>query len=668
MKYINHVIPTTTYGKCLLLAFTVFLLAFGKVLPVQASETQETEVSEMSSDTVYTVSGIEHSEELSHLLPVEIEKRATSQDTEVLLNYIRDNGLETVNALITDSAGNSSAMDLTVAWYLDQTDVSVCGEYIITGMIRLPDASCGNYQWGEGVITTLSLTVIVTESREPVTITRIDSNEQDFSKTFALAQGADVGNFLSTVSLQQACDCYDAAGNVYSAPVIYHAEAVKTDTAGIYYITATFTPPLNCRFSDDLDIPTYSIPVSVQAPGHPRLDVPHIGAFSSICFPWVTSDEQCNTMQVWMSENEGDWRELELDWEVSVTTGELMLNSYAFFLTIGNSYQIQVKYEGGQTGIASFTYGENMLSDEKYIEGDRDGGDTDGNLPENTENQESTDTAVPDYSDDDENADSASSEESTGSTSYAGSSMTDNMVSIPAKEVTVILEDDGTHKADISEEVISESNVLASDTVNEVEAPALEKSEEPSFVEREEPYLLGSEITLMLENLGTARFSAEVIMLDIPRESIISLGISDTDRLLVTILPLENHGFSIDIFKNDVAVTEISSMQISMPYQPPEDTTQILVNESGKEVASGDYNPDTKLVTFTIHETGTFYIKDVKASGQASVSVQTLTATEVSSSGKDNDYSVFVLIMISAAAVICSAVAVLYIYKKKRRS
>lgn len=47
----------------------------------------------------------------------------------------------------------------------------------------------------------------------------------------------------------------------------------------------------------------------------------------------------------------------------------------------GSSYRLQVDYDGGQTGILSFTYADEIVL-EGYHEGDRDGGDEGGNPPD----------------------------------------------------------------------------------------------------------------------------------------------------------------------------------------------------------------------------------------------------------------------------------------------
>lgn len=665
MKYRMMSFYLTAYGKYLMLASIVLLLVFGTSVPVYANETDEVVASDASSDTVYTITEIQNIDELSNLAPFEIARRASSQDTEDLLQYLQDNNLLTVTATITNNDGEIlGEKELKVAWDCTNNstlgaNVAVCGEYTETGTILLPD----NYQWGEDVINTLKLTVIVYEP-EPIEIVELISLESDFfNKAFSIAQGTDIDVFLDNASLQQACDCKDAAGNMYLCPIVYHTDAVRTDALGIYYITAAFEAPDNCYFSEDLNIPTYSIPISVQAPEYPRLDVSYIGAFNYIHFPWVASDGKCSTMEVWVSENEGEWRMMELDDEVYIHTNLLQIDPY--MMAEGNSYRIQVKYEGGQTGIASFTYGKNTLSDQGYIEGDRDGGDTDGNPPEDSEDDESINSTPPEDDRDDENTDHTPPNDSAD---YESSSNPETAETAPTPDAVIpenTISEDVISETVISEAVVSE--VVVSESNSSAEAPTAAKDD--TSAERTKPYLLGSEISLMLENLGSARFSAEAIMLDIPADTITALDISDTDQLLVTVLPLENSGFSITILKNDVAVTTVPSMQISLPYEPAENATPVLVNEAGREVATGDYKPETGLVTFTISETGTFHIKEVKAASQDSYAVKTLTAPEISGSDHTNGNFVFRLIAVILAVVFTGSatIAVLIFIKKRRR-
>ena len=79
MKYRKMSFYLTAYGKYLMLASIVLLLVLGTSVTVYASETDEIVTSDASSDTVYTVTEIKNSDELSNLAPFEIARRASSQ-------------------------------------------------------------------------------------------------------------------------------------------------------------------------------------------------------------------------------------------------------------------------------------------------------------------------------------------------------------------------------------------------------------------------------------------------------------------------------------------------------------------------------------------------------------------------------------------------------------
>ena len=642
MKKRSRTRITTTYNKVLLLSFVMLLAIFGTSISVHASET----------DASYTITAIESSNgmDLDNLAPYELIRRS-SQNTEPLMTYIDNNGLFnlTVTATIKDREGNETSDDLTlrVSWTCwddstTVTDTTVCGDYIEIGTIQLPDNS---YAWLDGVSSVLRLPVRVYDPAEPVEIIKLEEVENDFNTAFSIEQNSSIEEFLqndsNSISLQTAWPCYDAEGNEYLCPVVYHTDSVRTDTVGTYDMTVTFEAPLNCRFSDGLTVPSYSIPVSIQAPGQPRLDLSYISApfFDFIHFPWITSGIDLDSMEVWMSEDNGEWQMLELDEEAYIYP--TMLDIYAWDLNEDSSYQIQVKYEGGQTGIASFTYEWDILSNKEYVEGDRDGGDTDGNPPDDSDENESTGNHTQNDSKEDKN--------SSADTNSLVGMPTESIVNIPAQSPDTAKSPEAL--SNTPESLPADND---NEPANEVSAPTIAPSD------RETPFLFGSEIALMLKNLGTARFSVERIMLNIPAETIASLHISDTDRFLVTILPLESNGFSIDISVNDHAVTTLSDMQISLPHQPAENATPVLMNEAGTKVADGDYNPDTGLTSFIINETGTFTIKDTFAGN-------TLTVTEISKADKDSNHSVFKLIATVTTVILCSATIAITIYTKKRR-
>lgn len=82
-------------------------------------------------------------------------------------------------------------------------------------------------------------------------------------------------------------------------------------------------------------------------------------------------------VRVWLSEDGGPWEEITdgAYWD------ETQLSLFTDLLNTGCHYRIQADYDGGQTGILSFLYADEIVL-EGYHDGDRDGGDTGGNPPQ----------------------------------------------------------------------------------------------------------------------------------------------------------------------------------------------------------------------------------------------------------------------------------------------
>lgn len=151
---------------------------------------------------------------------------------------------------------------------------------------------------------------------------------------------------------------------------------IDLNTVGLYHAAGRLTAPENTIFADRVDFPEISIPVSVQAPGSPDINC-FLVRRGGLYFPWVTPPGNLDKVSIWLSKNNGSWNRLES----GVYVGQEMLSIATRLLAPGSSYRLQVDYDGGQTGILSFTYADEIVL-EGYHEGDRDGGDAGGNPPD----------------------------------------------------------------------------------------------------------------------------------------------------------------------------------------------------------------------------------------------------------------------------------------------
>lgn len=319
------------------------------------------------------ITGYENMEYLTNLPPLELVQRST-QNLEDLTYYAFS--FYRINACVQHPDGSTETIALNVIWDCFSFDVvnvdtTVPGSYTEIGHVQLPN---NHTVFGEGVPSELTIPVTVYVPEEPIEITSIQDTENEFSLLRALEQYHNVSEITS--QLRPTWVCHDANGHEYACTVLVDAGQVDTDTVGVYPLSITFQPPLHCRFADELEVPVLTVTVSVQAPGKPQLNCMQPSIWF-LHFPWITAGVDLDSMTVRMSENGGEWRELCLNDEAYIYSDLLSIDTY--FLTEGSSYQLQVDYDGGQTGIASFDYNEGIFSFRGYVDGDRDGGDTDGN-------------------------------------------------------------------------------------------------------------------------------------------------------------------------------------------------------------------------------------------------------------------------------------------------
>jgi len=366
---------------CSISILATLLFLFMPLLPLSSFRTVvhasgDVPVSEAQAE-YSVITGFENMEYLTNLPTLELVKRS-SQFTNDLVKYAFS--LYNINAYVERPDGSTETITLKVIWdcfgnNVFNVDTTTPGSYTEFGYIQLPDE---HTVFGPGVPSTLTIPVNVYIPDSPVKITYIRELDMDFIFYFsyALEQHHDISEV--TTRIRPTWICEDANGYEYECPVLLDTSQVDIDTPGLYEIAGTFKPPAHCEFAKELVVPTFSITVTVQAPGKPRLDCMQLSG-SLLYFPWIATGLDIDGMTIKLSENDGEWRTLTHYEEVYILESELTLDTC--FLTEGSSYRLQAFYEGGQTGIAFFDYNEGLFKFKEYVDGDRDGGDTGGNPP-----------------------------------------------------------------------------------------------------------------------------------------------------------------------------------------------------------------------------------------------------------------------------------------------
>ena len=327
-----------------------------------------TEASEEAS--LVLVTEIQNEGELLSLPAFTLPLRTTPSDDDLEEIYQLALQYQTVCATVT--AGEEIRQEtFSVAWDFSAIDQTTPGEYTAAGRIELPEG----YAFGETVLQELQISVRV-EEMPPVVITSIEK-WYPYTDAFAVQQGSETEALEALFAASPYyLECYAENGTSYTAVVEWDFSGIDLNTVGLYHAMGKLTAPENTTFAEGIAFPEISIPVSVQAPGRPDINC-FLSARGNLHFPWVTPPGNLDKVSVWLSENNGSWNRLES----GVYVGQEMLSIATRLLTPGSSYRLQVDYDGGQTGILSLTYADEIVL-EGYHDGDRDGGDAGGNPPD----------------------------------------------------------------------------------------------------------------------------------------------------------------------------------------------------------------------------------------------------------------------------------------------
>lgn len=436
-------------------------------------------------------------------------------------------------------------------------------------------------------------------------------------------------------------ECYAENGTSYTAVVEWDFSGIDLNTVGLYHAIGRLTAPENTVFADRVDFPEITIPVSVQAPGSPDINC-FLAARGNLHFPWVAPPGNLDEISVWLSENNGSWNRLES----GVYVGQEMLSIATRLLAPGSSYRLQVDYDGGQTGILSLTYADEIVL-EGYHEGDRDGGDAGGNPPdtiiqpppEDTDDQDDGFADRPSAkplrspatngggmdSDDSEKAPPGNGE----------NDPTNHKPSEPSRDgkddsIDIDKDDFPSEQANGDTEEAPEVQTIAG--ASELTGPARKLSEnrkEPvqsaitvpqevadsqnsafsEFFDETTDRISGTRFLMMLQT-GEQRavFSKQGITISIPEDALPE-GIQNKDQIEVIIQKDTDGGFSFSFSINGTALNSLPDISVMLPYpNDPAAGTLFLCDESGVEVPMTGYDDTAKAASFQISHTGTYTI------------------------------------------------------------
>ena len=587
-------------GGCLacLLCFTGGIPAFAAETATPANADEITE--------------IQNEGELLSLPAFTLPLRTTPSDDDLEEIYQLALQYQTVCATVT--AGEEIRQEtFSVAWDFSAIDQTTPGEYAAAGRIELPEG----YAFGEAVLRELQISVRV-EEMPPAVITSIEQ-WYPYTDAFAVQQGSQTETLENLFAFSHYyLDCYTENGTSCTAVVEWDFSGIDLNTVGLYHAIGKLTAPANTAFAEGIAFPEISIPVSVQAPGRPDINC-FLAARGNLHFPWVTPPGELDEISVWLSENNGSWNRLES----GISVGQEMLSIATRLLMPGSSYRLQVDYDGGQTGILSFTYADEIVL-EGYHEGDRDGGDAGGNPP---------DTIIqppPEHTDDqDDGFTDRPPTQPSKLPATNGNGMDSDEPAIPEIEAPVV---SGQPEEDTALQLPPKVQTIVGAPELTVPNPALKHSENrkepvqsimtvpPESADSKKPVfseffdettdrISGTRFLMMLQT-GEQRavFSKQGITISIPKDALPE-GIQNEDQIEVIIQKDTDGGFSFSFSINGTALNSLPDISVMLPCpNDPAAGTLFLCDESGVEIPMTGYDDTAKAASFQISHTGTYTI------------------------------------------------------------
>lgn len=510
------------------------------------------------------ITKIQNEDELLALPDFTLPLKSSPSDDDMEPIYLFALKYQTVSATVIEN-NESRSERFSVCWDFSAIDQTTLGDYAATGRIELPEGYC----FGENVLKELVISVHV-EKTPPAVIISIEQ-WYPYTDAFALPQGSteETLNHLLRFSPHH-LECYTENKISYSALVEWDLSDIDFDTVGLYQAKGRLAAPENTEFADGIAFPEISIPVSIQAPGRPDINCV-IAARGNLCFPWVTPPGDPDKINVWLSENDEPWKQLE----DGVYAGKEMLSIKTYLLTSGNSYRLQVDYDGGQTGILSFTYSDELVL-EGYYKGDRDGGDAKGNPPGSI-------TQPPPEQNIDQKVEQNGDE---------------NKDENPDRENDPI---------DRTENASSMKPLSKAEAASDPKEPSSSEIAFTEFFDDTTDRISGTRLLMMLQTgRQKASFSKQGITIRVPRASL-PKDIQNNDQIEVIIKKISDRSFSFSFCINGVSFDSLPGASVMLPY--PQETAAdslYLCDESGIKIPVSDYDDAAKAASFPIDHTGTY--------------------------------------------------------------
>lgn len=433
---------------------------------------------------------------------------------------------------------------------------------------------------------------------------------------------------------------------------------VNREKQGVYKVTGSFVIPEGYEVADSLTLPEAYAYLSVQKKGEPQINTYSMPAVDLLEFPVLLdgfSAEERRNIQVYLSENEGNYRKIDDDL-VEVTSDGIQIY-YREILKKGQNYQICAVYEKGSTGIYSFSYNDAFIVNEYWHErnfSDREEKD----LPDIVQKAPASSDKMQGEKEENLNTGSAGYHYDN---SYGTDNNTDGQNSSSNKA-------SDAKSAEISD---TENSVteLSTDTITAVS---------------------GKRMLLMIQQNGSARFEKQGISVTFSPDTVNGWKINAEDEIQIGIEKTSETAFSLRIFVRGEEVTEVPGTVVEFQtsvfggFKSPETVKAEDVQGNQYTVS---YQEKQNVLRVEIGQTGDYFLTDGESENIGDQTVE--DSVEAISDGEDigfteepmpeekteqkteqkteNSAKQFLMIILTLPAVCILVAAIIFAIRKKRR-
>ena len=387
---------------------------------------------------------------------------------------------------------------------------------------------------------------------------------------------------------------------------------VNTKKQGVYKVTGSFVIPEGYEVADSLTLPEAYAYLSVQKKGEPQINTYSMPAVDLLEFPVLLdgfSAEERRNIQVYLSENEGNYRKIDDDL-VEVTSDGIQIY-YREILKKGQNYQICAVYEKGSTGIYSFSYNDAFIVNEYWHErnfSDREEKD----LPDIVQKAPASSDEMQGEKEENLNTGSAGYHYDN---SYGTDNNTDGQNSSSNKA------SDAKSDAKSAEISDTENSVteLSTDTITAVS---------------------GKRMLLMIQQNGSARFEKQGISVTFSPDTVNGWKINAEDEIQIGIEKTSETAFSLRIFVRGEEVTEVPGTVVEFQtsvfggIQSPE--TVKAEDVQGNQYAV-NYQEKQNVLRMEISQTGDYFLIDGESESMGDQTDE--DSVEAVSDGEDTGFT-----------------------------